>query len=444
MSGEEPVRLVVKNTFIDVDPTEGNGELEMDRHASAPAMYGKQWTAGSEQGNQNDAARNARIAEAGVGVPGHQGRSTNDGTFIDDVIPRGGKSPKKVPVAAQPKRVRQKGPAGADSDDSFGEDDREEEAIKVQAKSGQKGQTFPSGAGRNRGKGSAYGRRGGGAKGSGGASYDYFQDGYSGNHRSSRTSNQNSGNDFLAMTPTGSMFPPGHLGFPGVDPQTSSTFGMLPGQMYQPPWGMMPPPYMPMPGWGPMAFQPPPGYSMNMGGMPLGMMQEGAKGANGHTRTTVMLRNLPPEYTRDMVIKLLNTEGFERLYDFVYMPMNLRTMASFGYVFVNLVSPVVADQCRSVFQGLNRWEVKSDKVCDVLWSAEQQGLSANIERYRNSPVMHEIVPEECKPVVLANGVRVPFPAPTKRLREPRIRRPQAGGDTGAEAGEEEAAPPGTE
>jgi hypothetical protein len=131
-----------------------------------------------------------------------------------------------------------------------------------------------------------------------------------------------------------------------------------------------------------------------------------------------------------MITTLLNAEGFQRLYDFVYMPMNLRTMASFGYVFVNLISPVVADQCRSVFQGLTRWEVESDRVCDVLWSAEQQGLEANIERYRNSPVMHEMVPEECKPVLLSNGVRVAFPHPTKRLREPRIRRPQ---DTGAKA-----------
>lgn len=169
--------------------------------------------------------------------------------------------------------------------------------------------------------------------------------------------------------------------------------------------------------------------------MPPGMMQEGGKGSIGHARTTVMLRNLPPEYTRDMVIRLLNTEGFERLYDFVYMPMNLRTMASFGYVFVNLVSPVVADQCRSVFQGLSCWEIESDKVCDVLWSTEQQGLSANIERYRNSPVMHEVVPEECKPVVLANGVQVPFLAPTKRLREPRIRRPQAAATTSTDAAE---------
>merc|ERR1719174_2916772 len=114
-----------------------------------------------------------------------------------------------------------------------------------------------------------------------------------------------------------------------------------------------PPANMPVPGMPPSAFP----------------LEPGGKGGGGHTRTTVMLRNLPAGYTRDMVVELLNKEGFDRLYDFVYMPMNLRTMASFGYVFVNLTSPVVADQCRSVFQGLTRWEETSDKVCDVLWSS---------------------------------------------------------------------------
>mmetsp|Transcript_150384 Transcript_150384/g.288014 ORF Transcript_150384/g.288014 Transcript_150384/m.288014 type:complete len:452 (+) Transcript_150384:116-1471(+) len=176
--------------------------------------------------------------------------------------------------------------------------------------------------------------------------------------------------------------------------------------------------YNPMPNYEHVNQPPPPagkGNGKGAGG------KAGGK-AGGHTRTTIMLRNLPPEYTRDMMIELLDKEGFAGLYDFVYMPMNLRTKESFGYVFVDLVSPVVADQCRSRFQGFSKWSIPSEKVCDVLWSDEQQGLSANIERYRNSPVMHESVPEDCKPVVFANGYRMQFPPATKRLREPRIRR----------------------
>lgn len=212
--------------------------------------------------------------------------------------------------------------------------------------------------------------------------------------------------------------------------------GMAPP--YAHPWWPYMPPYMPPAPF--MSTQPPP-FMPPMAGFPAmpdyeqlsqptptgkgGSKSAGGKGSGksgGHTRTTIMLRNLPPEYTRDMTTELLDAEGFSGLYDFVYMPMNLRTKESFGYVFVDLISPVVADQCRSRFQGFNKWSIQSDKACDVLWSDEQQGLSANIERYRNSPVMHESVPEDCKPVVFANGIRMQFPPPTKRLREPRIRR----------------------
>merc|ERR1712032_748670 len=140
---------------------------------------------------------------------------------------------------------------------------------------------------------------------------------------------------------------------------------------------------------------------------------------------TVMLRNLPSNYTRDMVVELLSRTGFKGLFDFVYMPMNLRTLCSFGYVFVDLVTPSVAEDFRQTFQGF----VLESNECDVLWSDEQQGLSANIERYRNSPVMHGSVPQEFKPVVFANGVQMPFPTPTRRLREPRIRRPYQSAST---------------
>merc|ERR1712091_692287 len=35
------------------------------------------------------------------------------------------------------------------------------------------------------------------------------------------------------------------------------------------------------------------------------MLNEGAKSTKGHSRTTVMLRNLPPEYTRDVAVSIL-------------------------------------------------------------------------------------------------------------------------------------------
>eukprot|EP00929_Paragymnodinium_shiwhaense_P099576 TRINITY_DN612_c1_g1_i1.p1 TRINITY_DN612_c1_g1~~TRINITY_DN612_c1_g1_i1.p1 ORF type:complete len:628 (+),score=171.07 TRINITY_DN612_c1_g1_i1:132-2015(+) len=155
---------------------------------------------------------------------------------------------------------------------------------------------------------------------------------------------------------------------------------------------------------------------------------EGAVDRGDIPQTTVMLRNLPDGYSRNMVSEILAEEGMGKKVNFVYVPMNFRNKASFGYAFVNLVDADAAEECRVKFEGFTRWKVESTKVCEVSWSDMHQGLEAHIDRYRNSPVMHESVPDPFKPAVFDNGVRIDFPPPTKALRPPRIRRPLVGGE----------------
>jgi len=139
------------------------------------------------------------------------------------------------------------------------------------------------------------------------------------------------------------------------------------------------------------------------------------------TQTTLMLRNIPNNYSRDMLIDLLDREGFTSCYDFVYLPVDFHRLAGLGYAFVNFAKIEYAEQAKQHFQGFDRWAVTSHKVCDVKWGEPLQGLAAHLDRYRNSPVMHEDVPEQYKPVYLQNGARQPFPVPTKRIRPPRIK-----------------------
>merc|ERR1719163_555258 len=54
------------------------------------------------------------------------------------------------------------------------------------------------------------------------------------------------------------------------------------------------------------------------------------------TRTTCMLRNIPPEYTNAMFLSHLDREGFAGLYDFVYLPRDFGSGGSFGYGFAGL------------------------------------------------------------------------------------------------------------
>ena len=137
--------------------------------------------------------------------------------------------------------------------------------------------------------------------------------------------------------------------------------------------------------------------------------------------TTVMLRNLPNNYNRAMILALLDKEGFEGKYNFLYLPIDFRTRACMGYAFVNLVDPAYVPDFWAKFSGYSNWLVRSKKLCGVSWSEPHQGLESHVERYRNSPIMHESVPDEYRPIVLQNGVRVAFPEPSKSSRPPRSR-----------------------
>jgi len=135
-------------------------------------------------------------------------------------------------------------------------------------------------------------------------------------------------------------------------------------------------------------------------------------------RTTVMLKNIPNNYTRDMFLAMLDAEGFEGLYDFVYLPCDFNRDANLGYSFVNMTITHAVEALWKAFDGFSDWAIPTAKVCQVSWSGPHQGLAAHVERYRNSPVMHKTVRDDYKPVTFANGVRQPFPAPTKKIKAP--------------------------
>jgi len=138
-----------------------------------------------------------------------------------------------------------------------------------------------------------------------------------------------------------------------------------------------------------------------------------------HLRTTVMMRHVPNNLTRDQLIQLLNDEGLENCYNLVYLPIDFKSRAGLGYAFIDFLDNTKAESFFHRFQGFSGWIMQSDKVCDVTWSAALQGIHDHVKRYRNSPVMHETVSDEFRPVLFKDGERVAFPEPTKRIRAPR-------------------------
>lgn len=134
--------------------------------------------------------------------------------------------------------------------------------------------------------------------------------------------------------------------------------------------------------------------------------------------TTLMLRNIPVTFNREALLADFDARGLRGKYDFFYLPIDFQTGNNLGYAFVNFVSPVFAEQFRTVYQGLALAGERSKKICAVA-PATTQGRLANVEYYRNSPVMS--MEEKYHPLVFENGVRQKFPAPTKAVKPIRFR-----------------------
>jgi len=145
--------------------------------------------------------------------------------------------------------------------------------------------------------------------------------------------------------------------------------------------------------------------------------------SNKDTRTSLMIQNVPADCTNTMMVEMLNSAGLSGKYDFVYAPTDFRTYTAFGYAFVNFTNNKNAVQALNVLGGLtcSTWSEQKTAL-EVNWCETHQGLKVHVNKYQNSPVMHPSVLDEYKPLIFKNGVRQPFPLPTKVIKEPRLRR----------------------
>lgn len=137
--------------------------------------------------------------------------------------------------------------------------------------------------------------------------------------------------------------------------------------------------------------------------------------------TTVMINNLPSHIMNQSLCAVLFEMGLGGQFDFVYVPVDFKRCVCYGYAFVNFVSAKKAKHFRLAFARYVKAHLPDLTQSSVRLYAPVQGLEANIERYRNSPVMHESVPAHYKPLLLQGGVPITFPSPTRNIRYPRLR-----------------------
>lgn len=104
--------------------------------------------------------------------------------------------------------------------------------------------------------------------------------------------------------------------------------------------------------------------------------------------TTVMIRNVPNQYHRGMLMQELNRLGFRGKYDFAYLPIDRYTQLNVGYAFVNFDTTEDTQRFMKVMEGYvftNVCRNKQKRLAQVS-VAHIQGLEQNLAHCMGSAV----------------------------------------------------------
>mmetsp|Transcript_56189 Transcript_56189/g.105347 ORF Transcript_56189/g.105347 Transcript_56189/m.105347 type:complete len:316 (-) Transcript_56189:62-1009(-) len=136
-------------------------------------------------------------------------------------------------------------------------------------------------------------------------------------------------------------------------------------------------------------------------------------------QTSLMIRNLPFDFTRTSLRNLLQNLGLLEMLNFLYLPLRGKDGASLGYAFLNAVNlGAVAKIVRCLHGMTQPGSASQESRLAIQANIQAPNLPALIAKYRNSGVMHNDVPRSMKPVLLRDGVEIQFPPPTLTLARP--------------------------
>jgi len=129
--------------------------------------------------------------------------------------------------------------------------------------------------------------------------------------------------------------------------------------------------------------------------------------------TTVMMRNLPYCYTRQMLIDLLDSKGLSGKYDFIYLPIDFNSKCNVGYAFINFRTAASAQRFIQEFHGTKTKHClpgfSSEKVAEVSYG-RVQGRDQNMENLRDEKFIEKLAERpEWQPLFLDDhGKEIPF------------------------------------
>lgn len=116
--------------------------------------------------------------------------------------------------------------------------------------------------------------------------------------------------------------------------------------------------------------------------------------------TTLMLRNIPPEYDQDLLLEDLEIAG---CYDLFYLPRIAGGKANLRYAFVNFVSAESAASFQARWCGRRLARYAGAKRLSIV-PAGVQGFEANVRQLQTS--LSTMRARRCLPVILRGGIRL--------------------------------------
>lgn len=95
---------------------------------------------------------------------------------------------------------------------------------------------------------------------------------------------------------------------------------------------------------------------------------------------TIMIKHIPRHFTQEALLHEVETVMGKGVFDYFYVPWDVKRNTNCGCVFINFVTHAAAVKCMKLFSGRRFSYANSSKVCQVV-PAHIQGLQGNLKNF---------------------------------------------------------------
>ena len=106
-------------------------------------------------------------------------------------------------------------------------------------------------------------------------------------------------------------------------------------------------------------------------------------------RTTLMIKNVPNKFTKDIFLSIFNKE-FEYKFDLFLLPTDIKEKKNYGYAFINFINPLDIIYFFYRFNGKKWPNTNSVKICEIVFS-KIQGINKMIKHYHIKVMYQKIM-----------------------------------------------------